>query len=175
MAANSEQRCGRCKKNRPIERFSPSYRGRSGTWCKDCFASYARGEPAPIVSHQPITCEWCGKSYVPKHLKSNAKFCSRQCGEEQRNASPERREQHLRRKYGIGIADYDRMLAAQGGGCALCGKAPSDQTRYQKYLHVDHCHETGRVRGLLCDEHNLLIGRWNHDPQLLRRAAAYLT
>lgn len=66
------------------------------------------------------------------------------------------------------------MLAEQGGGCALCGKKPEEQKRYSKFLHVDHDHDTGRVRGLLCDRHNLLIEQWGHDPALLRRAAAYL-
>lgn len=84
------------------------------------------------------------------------------------------RDARLRRKYGITAEDYDRMLAAQGGGCAICGKQPEEQKRYGKYLHVDHCHETGRIRGLLCDQHNLLIGRWDHDPVLLRRAADYI-
>lgn len=80
----------------------------------------------------------------------------------------------MRRKYGIGHADYDRMLKAQGGGCALCGKRPEEQARYSKYLHVDHNHDTGEVRGLLCDQHNLLLGRFNDDPVLLRRAVDYL-
>lgn len=84
------------------------------------------------------------------------------------------REAHLRRSYGIAQADYDAMLAAQGGGCAICGKTAEQQKRYTNYLHVDHCHATGRVRGLLCDQHNLLLGRFNDDPALLRKAADYL-
>jgi len=58
-------------------------------------------------------------------------------------------------------------------GCALCGAKPEELTsgRFRTYLHVDHDAITGRVRGLLCPDHNLLIGRWNHDPTLLRRAA----
>jgi hypothetical protein len=91
-----------------------------------------------------------------------------------RRESGHTRNGHLLRKYGITVQDYDRMLAAQGGGCAICGKRPDEQTRYRAFLHVDHCHDTGRVRGLLCDQHNLLLGRWEHDPYLLRRAAAYL-
>lgn len=67
------------------------------------------------------------------------------------------------------------MLAAQGGGCAICGVVPSEQkAKYRSFLHVDHCHVTGRVRGLLCGEHNLLLGRFNDNPALLRLAAAYL-
>lgn len=84
------------------------------------------------------------------------------------------REKHLFRKYGIRQADYDRMLAGQGGGCLLCGVKPEELEtgRYRTYLHVDHCHETGEVRGLLCPDCNLLIGRRPKD--WYRRAADYL-
>ena len=85
------------------------------------------------------------------------------------------RELHLRRKYGITVADYDAMLESQGGTCALCDATPETQrARYTTYFHVDHCHDTGRVRGLLCGEHNLLLGRFGDDPVLLRQAADYL-
>jgi len=55
--------------------------------------------------------------------------------------------------YGITIEDYDAMLAAQGGGCAICHTPPRS-----KRLHVDHDHADGRVRGLLCYHCNRTIG-----------------
>lgn len=92
-----------------------------------------------------------------------------------RRESGQTRDAHLMRKFGITQTDYDRMLTEQGGGCALCGcRAEEQKGRYQTYLHVDHCHATGRVRGLLCDEHNMLLGRFDDNPALLRRAAEYL-
>ncbi len=60
------------------------------------------------------------------------------------------------------------MLEAQGGGCAICGKPPGDIA-----LHVDHCHETGRVRGLLCFSCNAGLGQFRHDPDLLYQAMEY--
>lgn len=118
----------------------------------------------------------CGTTYTPKQIKlsRDRNTCSRTCKEVDNVRSGRARDAHLRRKYGITAADYDRMLTEQSGGCALCGKKPDEQKRYGKFLHVDHDHGTGRVRGLLCDQHNLLLGRWDHDPILLRRAAAYL-
>ncbi|RLD97123.1 MAG: endonuclease VII [Aquificota bacterium] len=56
------------------------------------------------------------------------------------------REYNLRRRYGIGIEDYDKMLKKQGGKCAICGIRPKPG----KHLDVDHNHKTGRVRGILC-------------------------
>jgi len=113
---------------------------------------------------------------VPKQIKKNGLFCSRLCKERQHVESGRVRETYLMRKYGITHADYERMLADQGGGCALCGVKPGELTsgRFRRYLHVDHDAVTGQIRGLLCPDHNLLIGRWKHDPALLRRAADYL-
>jgi hypothetical protein len=62
------------------------------------------------------------------------------------------------------------MLAAQGGGCAICGRAPSTKIS----LHIDHDHETGRIRGLLCFVCNNGLGQFQEDPAVLRKAAAYV-
>jgi hypothetical protein len=64
------------------------------------------------------------------------------------------------------------MLAAQGGVCAVCRKLNPD--RLGRRLHVDHCHETGRVRGLLCTLCNNAIGQAGESPERLRALATYL-
>lgn len=65
----------------------------------------------------------------------------------------------LAAKYGISMADYERMDAEQGGVCAICKREQMQQTRNgTKPLHVDHCHTTGKVRGLLCKECNTALG-----------------
>ena len=80
------------------------------------------------------------------------------------------REGHLKRKYGITLADYDRMFDAQGGVCAICGEPrPEERT-----LHVDHDHETGAIRGLLCFRCNNALGDFREEYELFRRAADYL-
>ena len=66
------------------------------------------------------------------------------------------RERAWRKLYGITGDDYARMLAEQGGGCAICGaKSPGKRARY---FAVDHCHVTGTVRGLLCIKCNWRLG-----------------
>lgn len=78
----------------------------------------------------------------------------------------------LRRRFGITAAEYDRMLAEQGGGCALCRRsAPGG--RWTSFA-VDHCHETGRVRGLLCYFCNYALGVLGDSPESLRRAYEYV-
>lgn len=80
-----------------------------------------------------------------------------------------RRGYNLRAAYGITVEDYDRMLAEQGGRCASC----NDQPRGQKPLCVDHCHETGRVRGLLCSNCNTSLGKLRDDPRRIRGLLRY--
>lgn len=65
-------------------------------------------------------------------------------------------------KYGISVASYAEL----GDSCVLCGKT--------EYLHIDHDHHTGKVRGMLCISCNTGIGKLGEDPTMLRRAADYL-
>lgn len=67
----------------------------------------------------------------------------------------ERHDQHLRSWYGMTRAEYLEMLEAQGGGCAICGATDAGA---KKPFHVDHCHETHRIRGLLCNGCNTRLG-----------------
>jgi len=70
------------------------------------------------------------------------------------------------RAYGLSDEDFGAMYRDQGGRCAIC----EDETR----LNVDHDHETGKVRGLLCRRCNVALGFLRDDPELADLAAAYL-
>jgi hypothetical protein len=76
----------------------------------------------------------------------------------------------IRRVYGITLAQYEDMLAAQGGRCFICGKSEEQEGRR---LAIDHCHDTKIVRGLLCGVCNQGIGMFKHDPVLIDRAKLY--
>jgi len=80
-----------------------------------------------------------------------------------------RRDQALRYAYGINQNEYNVLLDKQKGGCAICGCKPN-----KRPLSVDHCHKTGKVRGLLCQKHNVAIGLLNEDPILFDAAKQYL-
>lgn len=64
---------------------------------------------------------------------------------------------------------YEALLKKQNNGCAICGEKPE-----KRPLSVDHCHKTGRIRGLLCQKHNVAIGLFNEDPILFDAAKQYL-
>lgn len=85
------------------------------------------------------------------------------------------KNQELRKGFGISLDDYQRMLSDQGGQCGICGSTTGG-TRHgkDKAFAVDHCHETGKVRGLLCEACNQGIGKMKDDPVLLRKAADYI-
>lgn len=79
------------------------------------------------------------------------------------------RRANLKKSYGISIEEYDSMLAAQASVCAICSKNP-DKMR----LGVDHCHKTGRIRGLLCTNCNQALGKFKDSPALMLSAIQYI-
>lgn len=74
------------------------------------------------------------------------------------------------RKYNLTVDQFDAMVLSQNGVCAICRKAPKSGFT----LCVDHCHETGVVRGLLCNRCNSAIGLLDEDPARIRRASNYI-
>ena len=78
----------------------------------------------------------------------------------------------LRKAFGIGIVDYNQMLEKQNGKCAICNSTKGNEKKHR--LFVDHCHETNKVRGLLCGKCNTGIGYFQNEPILLGSAIDYL-
>ncbi|MFJ2718351.1 endonuclease VII domain-containing protein [Streptomyces sp. NPDC087437] len=171
------KRCSRCKESKPRAAFASNKAARDGlqAYCRGCWAEYDQ-------ARQLAT----GKNVRPRvETPEGHKFC-RSCGavkprsEWHRNATAsdglstsckacravKGRAQHLKRQYGITEAERDEMCASQMGLCVICLKAPA--------VHVDHCHNTGKVRGVLCFNCNSAIGKLGDDPDAVRRAAAYL-
>lgn len=82
-----------------------------------------------------------------------------------------RRERDLVRRYGLTLDAYRELLQKQNGRCAICGTTACVSGRG---LAVDHCHETGRVRGILCSLCNAGLAKFRDDKLRLLRAVAYL-
>lgn len=76
------------------------------------------------------------------------------------------RDQTRARRYGISPKEYEQRLASQGGGCAVCLSTVR--------LCIDHDHATGVIRGILCDNCNVALGRLGDDPERIGRLAAYV-
>lgn len=81
----------------------------------------------------------------------------------------------IKAKFGITADDYDALLLAQGGVCAICGMPETDTWKgITKRLAIDHCHLTKRVRGLLCGNCNKGMGHLKESPEIILNLAKYL-
>lgn len=80
-----------------------------------------------------------------------------------------RKNSKLKYDFGITLEQYNQMIANQRGVCAICKKPFSDKTP-----HVDHCHKTGKIRGIVHPRCNLLLGMAGDDVELLQQCIIYL-
>jgi hypothetical protein len=89
--------------------------------------------------------------------------------ERTRRARRSKHNTHLKKTYGITIEDYDKLLASQGGKCAICRGGTS-----KRHFAVDHNHKSGVIRGLLCARCNTALARFMDNITNLRRAVKYM-
>lgn len=82
------------------------------------------------------------------------------------------RRTHLKRKYNMTLEEYNVMLENQNGVCKICGE-PENCSR-NKFLAVDHCHETNKIRGLLCTNCNRSVGLLKENVETLNKMIEYL-
>lgn len=109
-------------------------------------------------------CAVCG----PVDVRLGSERRGAECMERRRQDRRKYRKANPRWKYGITQADYDQMVIDQDGKCAICGTTPEK-------LFVDHCHDTGNVRQLLCLLCNSGIGFLRDNTTILKSAVDYLT
>lgn len=107
-----------------------------------------------------------GRVYDAKHIDKNALRARRYYFE--RGGKEKQQERLFARKYGITVGQYRELLEVQGGACAICHYVP------RRMLDVDHDHETGEVRGLLCNRCNKGLTMFREDADCFVRAAEYL-
>lgn len=156
--------CATCKRHLSVESFHLK-RGKPRSQCKDCVRAYnlhrAKTVPAPLEKEcykcrrQLLANEFSVDKLSPDGLNSRCKDCGR--------------NQELKRLYGLTADQYKTLLVNQEFKCAVCQVSPG-----QRKLHVDHCHKTGKVRGLLCALCNRAAGYIRDDPAIARGLADYL-
>lgn len=117
--------------------------------------------------HRARICARARKRYSAKRAECLAKVKRRA------SANPDKvKANQLRVRYGITLNEYKRLHRLQRGRCAICRGKSSVRGRD---LSVDHCHRTGRVRGLLCAHCNFALGLFKDSLDILRRAEHYLS
>lgn len=121
-----------------------------------------------------VECAKCGEihSRNAKHLKHGHE--SQQCSKYRppNYTGLEKRDGIIRNQYGITLAQYNTMLEAQNYKCAICGNEDEVEGRR---LAIDHCHTSGKVRGLLCGKCNRGLGLFYDNTINLAKAIEYLT
>ena len=114
--------------------------------------------------------------YLSKSRSYICKPCNRVYHAKWREANKEeldryRKDWSLKKTYGLTIEQYNDMFENQEGCCDICGKHQSEESRA---LSVDHCHDTGAIRGLLCNNCNSGIGKFSDNIEVLEKALNYL-
>ena len=151
--------------------FTPKQRNGTQKFCSN--NCKARARYWRVNPRERRACEFCGADITER--RRTTRFCSAQCSNRftNKNRTPEqRRAYRLWSKYKITAEKYDSLLQAQGGACAIC--RASEPGTSHGFWHVDHCHNEGHVRGLLCSTCNTGLGSFRDQPAVLRRAADYL-
>lgn len=159
------KKCIKCKISKSLEGFHshPGYKDGLRTRCRSCVNEQRKirykKNPEPFNKYS--------RSYYAK----NADKC-RSWAKQYRKDNPLiYKNYRLKECYGITIDDYQNILDSQNGCCAIC---KSDRAKSYKFFAVDHCHSTGKIRGLLCEGCNTGIGLFKDNPEFLRVAADYL-
>lgn len=154
LAKISTKLCKKCGKEKNKDNFHSRCDGRIklAPYCKPCQKIVAKANKAKHNHY---------KDYELKRTVEN----------------PERRaKEHFKSKvkqnYGINYEEYEELLKKHNYKCAIC---QSNSSENNKKLHLDHCHETGKIRGFLCRACNHGLGNFKDDIDLLEKAKEYLT
>jgi hypothetical protein len=169
----THKRCSKCQTRKKLEAYYKDASRPDGLnpYCKPCLKDRRRS-PTYRISNQNQSRKFRQQNpdkvkiwdrQRPRRIEVPAKLALR------------RRKIWLKRLYGATLEDYEKLFVAQNGLCSICQK-PETFTQLGKVtnLSIDHCHQTGKVRGLLCRKCNFLIGQANDDPKILLEAVRYL-
>lgn len=144
--------------------------------CKNCYYRIRYRIQHDIPLDQPVRggrlCPRGHDRTLPDALnnRGECRECLRVVKREAYSVAPDAfKDRMLRRRYGITLESYEYLLKQQQGKCAICEDDDNGRA-----LAVDHDHNTGKVRGLLCTNCNNGLGRFKDNPERLRAATLYL-
>lgn len=178
--------CGNCNQILHISYFNKQKNGKYGleSCCKSCKSYLNEKRNNSKISYLK-KCRVCGleaknsndlslfsKSIRNKFGRDN--ICLKCKNEKNKNDSVKYKEIKIFKKFGITKKEYDDMVLNQNNKCAICGKDKKDFNGIGNSFHVDHCHSTGKVRGLLCSNCNTGLGQFKDDIMSLENAIKYL-
>lgn len=165
------KKCSTCKSEKPLESFARNKAMRDGLQnvCKSCQKSYRKYKP-----REALTCKHCKVEWY-SITNRGRDYCSQKCSDAEKYIRDRENMKHnfLMTHYGISLIRYEEMWAEQEGRCYLC-KIHESEAGGRGRLHVDHCHETGKVRKLLCHSCNTSIGFLERNKDNLEALLEYI-
>ena len=162
----SEKVCKKCGERKPLSEFHKAMDMRDGhrNECRACWAELARAR----YNRDPQKAIASVQRWREENPDKYQAWLKRNREENKERRREQSRRGHLKRQYGLTTNMFEALVSAQLGNCGICG------VNEDLNLHVDHDHNTKKVRGLLCGKCNKAIGLLNDSPDLLRAAADYL-
>ncbi len=158
------KKCTNCLKEKtPSEFYKRKDRGmKCSYYCKRCQLKHGKQNP----NRSAIRKRWVNKN---RERAVNATRLWQKKHPE--NLKLAQRKHDLKHKYGITLKQHEALLMKQSLCCGICQK---DKLDFKMSFAVDHCHTTGKVRGLLCSKCNTALGLFNDDIKIMKRAIQYL-
>lgn len=159
-----EKRCSACKSTKPIAEFHNNRTSRDGhdARCKTCTARTREHlSTRKIIPVSEKRCLGC-KQTKPAGMFNNNRYRKDGLTEHCRECATHRRRIS---KFGLTAERFSAMKASQKGLCAACRRKPEPLHNTQEGLVIDHCHTSGRVRGLLCGQCNFAVGHLQDSPE----------
>ncbi len=166
LRTKDRQQCVTCGEVKPTEKFNTQGDKLNGlqSECRKCRKSRQKSREYPRSSG-PQRCRVCGETKSPEEFHTNKSNLSGLVGACMACCKVYERA----RRYDLTHETYLQMLKEQDNKCAICGNS------FTGSPYVDHCHTTGKVRGLLCSTCNTGLGGFKDDPTILENAIKYLT
>ncbi len=143
------KRCSHCKEEKDLKDFGVDNRNKTGylSECKECRNKRLRESRDEKTLRK--------RKEIQDKYRRSSKFS----------------DTSLKRIYGISLKEWQKMFDEQDGCCASCGEHQADLSRT---LCVDHDHDTGKVRGLVCRQCNLALGLLKDDPEVVAKLLEYI-
>jgi len=172
MDTGSVKVCPTCSTSKLLNEFYRSKLNVISSECKECNKARSRLRYRQFTDEEKANYKRQTRMATMKRYHSDEEFRHKMLAQNrvyQKESGFNRRKQ-LRIKYNMTVEEYDALLEKQNGVCAICQEACTTGRR----LAVDHCHETGKIRGLLCTKCNNGLGSFRDSVKLLYRASDYL-
>jgi hypothetical protein len=178
------KKCTNCKIEKDFGNFNKNKASKDGlnSQCNDCRKIYRaqyykerseeiKAKAKNYYSNNKEKAAESKQKYYQKNKDKWAEAAKRMMEKDPERVKMYKRKWRLKTQFGITLDEYDRLLKVQNNTCAICG---SDHNEEEKGLFVDHNHQTGAVRGLLCSSCNTALGLFRDSPSLISNAFSYL-